>query len=868
MGFGNFKVSLWALLIMICVHYGSSKAAQIEKKSATLLYQSLDKFLANPNPDALSNLTSFTYDLQKQLNTKDDHLAWVITLCNLAYYHNQYQHKNTAISLYETAWAAFNSHQLTNYDLIANCLQPLGNLYIQTGDLPKAETTILSYLHSAQEKQNNSAIIAGITNLSIVYHQKKQYEKAIRIIQEGLKIAPNNTSLLINLASNELSLKNYSNAKNIAEKVIELDASKVKAYTIMAAVYLSQDVHDKAIEYLKKAKAKMLNTTFLPRELAMIELEFVDILLQKNDYALANSRLKEVYSILLGTYDYNQNLPDDDVLLADRVLLNALDAQGAIYTALRQNNAALLAYEKAFKVHDLINQHYLLQDSQLLSHGQNRIRTENYIAIAYELYQSTSDKKYIDKAFWAVERTKSPIVTKSLYDKKRLLQIENDSLVIRYKTLQNSLAVLSVKLFKEKSKGNAARVAIIQNLLDERQKTSIALKKTYALLEQKYPELNAKQPIATVEEIQQEVQKLQTTLLEYFYGTSHIYLFTISSNNIIFEKVAEVTAAELIIKSYISFFNTTDRINNDISAFTKAAYELYTVLNLPKQTEKLLIIPDDILYFVPFEALLTQKTNTLQYSKMPFLLRSTMLSYEISASKYVDQRKGVLQKPSVLGVFPVFKGSSNELSYSELEQKAIQQQLDGMFLNQKEATFSTFKEHANTYTILHLSTHATAGSYQEPANISFFDQDIPIDRLYGMNLRANLVVLSACETGIGKRVKGEGPLSVGRAFQYAGIENVLFSLWKVNDESTYTLMDYFYEHFTDHGKPDLALHQAKLDYINDSTILNQKKSPYHWASFVYYGKQQKIIETTNFLHYIFITLLLLIILGIISKLRT
>jgi CHAT domain-containing protein len=97
------------------------------------------------------------------------------------------------------------------------------------------------------------------------------------------------------------------------------------------------------------------------------------------------------------------------------------------------------------------------------------------------------------------------------------------------------------------------------------------------------------------------------------------------------------------------------------------------------------------------------------------------------------------------------------------------------------------------------------------------------------------IILSACETGIGKLQKGEGAISVARGFQYAGATSVLFSLWKVNDQSTASVMSRFYESYKSSESVFESNHLAKLSYLKDNTIPNVKKSPYYWNGFAYYG---------------------------------
>ncbi|MFM9826956.1 CHAT domain-containing protein, partial [Flavobacterium sp.] len=173
------------------------------------------------------------------------------------------------------------------------------------------------------------------------------------------------------------------------------------------------------------------------------------------------------------------------------------------------------------------------------------------------------------------------------------------------------------------------------------------------------------------------------------------------------------------------------------------------------------------------------------------------------------------------------------------------------FFDNKTATIDNFKMNAADYSILHLSTHATAGDTETPARIQFFDREILYSELYNLKINPDLVVLSACETGIGKLYKSEGAMSIARGFQFAGAQNILFSLWKVNDFTTATFMNYFYTNIKKGESYFEANANAKLNFLKDTKISNTKKSPYYWSAFVYNGGIERLEQTTNYSIYIF-----------------
>jgi CHAT domain-containing protein len=105
-----------------------------------------------------------------------------------------------------------------------------------------------------------------------------------------------------------------------------------------------------------------------------------------------------------------------------------------------------------------------------------------------------------------------------------------------------------------------------------------------------------------------------------------------------------------------------------------------------------------------------------------------------------------------------------------------------------------------------------------------------------LKLNADLVTLSACSTGLGKLVNGEGILGLTRAFFYAGARNVTVSLWNVNDSATATLMKVYYQNLNRGLANSAALRQAKLALLRGKDAA--WRHPYFWAAFVLVGEGQ------------------------------
>ncbi len=158
------------------------------------------------------------------------------------------------------------------------------------------------------------------------------------------------------------------------------------------------------------------------------------------------------------------------------------------------------------------------------------------------------------------------------------------------------------------------------------------------------------------------------------------------------------------------------------------------------------------------------------------------------------------------------------------------------FINEK-ATKETFLKNLGQASIIHLATHADAQDSITPW-IAFYNEKLLLEELYFTKNNANLVFLSGCNTTIGKQEVGEGIISLARGFFYSGSQSVISSLWSIGDRSTSEIVESFYENLDNGQTKSMALHNAKLSYINNHT--GSYISPHYWASFILLGEDDTV----------------------------
>ena len=792
------------------------------------IYKAAEIFISNENDVSIKQLTEKETLFKNQAATKEEQLALVFLQCNKAYYLNKSGRLQDAILTYEEASKRFFNHNLSSlsdFDIIESCLKPLGNLYTKTGDYTNAISTINQYIFLARKNNNEPQQISGIINLAVLYQTIGKYEMALKVTEKYID-KPNVSD------SQRQKLKTIHLDSQIALGLVadHEDASNNLNDRARFKIELDKGNYALALAYFKKAKALLLKDPQISaREVAKAYFQKAQLHFLLKDPKAALGNLQKALKILLPNFN-NNGLPNKEALYAENTFIDIFD----LYANLQTNsNKALKCLDLSFYVSGLLQNHWTSQENKLQNQAADRIRSESCIDILYKEFNLTQDNTCIIKAFQYAENNKA-LVLKELSHKKTLLQrFPNDSLLIKeFNLLKEQEHITSLLVKEQLGNSHASKINTLSRSLSA---ISIKLKSLHEAISKKHPTTTNNYNVS-LNKLQQQLKKDQALLVEYFYGQNSIYQFVISNNNITLNAIPLTNDTKQRIVDFIHLFDDAHKINNNINAFTHQAFNMFRLLKFQSvpNNKNCTVIPDGLLNFIPFEALLTAKTNTTSFPKMPFVVKTHAIAYNSSALFYLKNIE-TNKNYQLLGFFPVFKNKAQTLTYSINEAKAIKEEMDATLFMNSKASKSNFIKNAKNYGILHLSTHASSGDFVSPANISFYDDTLSLNELYGLDLKFNLVVLSACETGIGKLYKGEGAMSMARGFQYAGVKNLLFSLWQINDLSTSQIMQSFYKSYNNNHSAFMANHYSKIKYLENKSITNAKKSPYYWSAFVYYG---------------------------------
>ncbi len=466
---------------------------------------------------------------------------------------------------------------------------------------------------------------------------------------------------------------------------------------------------------------------------------------------------------------------------------------------------------------------------------------EKAVSCAFELWADTRDDVWRDRAFALSEQSKSIILLQYIHD-----------------TRSREFAGIPSQVTSEERRFKEKLRHIEKSIGDtgDEDTTVVKLKEAYFRLRASYDSLVKK--IETdfpayyalkYKNPETDIAKLQALLdpgeaiLEYLVGDRDVYFFLITKNDVIASGTENEGTLDTIATNIRSSMLSMDQEKFAINSraffdnFFYSADQALRSANIHSVT----IIPDGSISYIPFEGLLDNDNK--------YLIHNYTFHYQYSAglmSTYADVAHGN-SNADFIGFAPTFDGSNQlaSLDFTTKEVDAINDLLGGKSYTGDAATESNFKKLVGEYGIVHVATHAVMDDKDaDHSRLHFAAADSLDDgrlhawELFGMNIPASLVTLSACNTGDGRLHKGEGVMSLSRAFAYAGCPSIVTSLWQAQDQSTAMLMRSFYEFLSDGMNKAEALRQAKLKYLAEADKV--KSMPFFWAGFVLVGDDQPL----------------------------
>jgi CHAT domain-containing protein/tetratricopeptide (TPR) repeat protein len=772
-----------------------------------------------------------------------------------------------------------------------SALNNIGKLYNDAGDFQKALDYYLQALPLFADSPDRRAIT--LNNIGVAYNGLGEPERALDYFQQSVIIlrtgadrsAESYTLSNIGFAYDRLqkfseALNYYSQARTIQQKTGNR-AQEAETLDLTGVAYSQLGQPDKALEFHQQALEIQRATQNIRREaISLLNIGHVYNLLDQPEKAI--EQLDKSLSIFRNIGDLNNAA----ATLESRARAERL--RGDLLTS-RKNIEESLSLIETVRARSGSQQ---LRASYLASREK---AYEFYVDLLMQLDAKDPGKGYGAEALKASERSRARSFTELLNEAHvDLHEGVSADLIKREREISqllNAKAQREIQLTARK--GSQQEIETLHKeislLEDEYQQLQASIRKASPA----YAALTQPQPL-DLTEIQKQLDR-DTLLLEYSLGDDHSYMWLVARDSFktyelpkrsdiqtIAKQVYDSLTARSVLKSLETPVQRQKRIADADNQFQQAVTQLSKMILQPAKTDlgkkRLAIIADGVLQYVPF-AVLTDPT-----SAGPLVLQHELISLP-SASTLAIQRKNLAnRKPAQRTVAviadPVFATDDPRFAKKvDLRQQKTQEAADTRLLehladtgqltirrlpftrqeadqilavapngsNLKAVDFRAnrslaMSDELSNFRYVHFATHGYLDSSRPDLSaivLSLVDQNgnpqdgfLRSHDIFKLKLPAELVVLSACETGLGKDVKGEGLIGLTRGFMYAGARRVIVSLWNVNDKATASLMEQVYTGMLKtHKTPAASLRAAQVEMLRQK----QWQSPYYWAAFVIQG---------------------------------
>ena len=545
-------------------------------------------------------------------------------------------------------------------------------------------------------------------------------------------------------------------------------------------------------------------------------------------------------------------------------LFEALLAKAGCFALLygadhKQENfvAAKETYESSFALADYIKKSIDNDEARLFIADKVFIGYSKAVDFIMQQYERNIDKELPELALRWISKSRATSLAISLKENsiKQFAGLP-DSLLQKEKNLKINISRLKLQL--RQVTDSAAENEILGNINNAEFQLNEVIngyKKFPGYYRQKFAADSIDIP-----NIQQNILDNNSCIICYFKGERSMMSFVIKKSSITYKPLQYDSLLDKQLISFVETLTQNKSGQNNNAAASKYIYDRL-IAPLAKDLEgitSLIIIPDQQLIGIPFEALQMQDDKflvekyavTYQYA-LPFVLLN---------SKAINIKNALAIAPfanSNSSSFATLHSSLDEISGFEKQSQLVNE----------TATRNNFLQRVSNASVIHLATHA-AVNFEEPENsyIAFYPVSnndsaykLYAHELYNLSLpNAQLVFLSACETGTGKVSESEGALSLSRAFAYAGCENIVTSLWKAEDKSTAYISTKFYNYLDKGYTYANALQQAKKDLLADASM-SQFHAPQYWSHLIFIGDVQR--SKSSYILWIVLGSALLVIVG-------
>ena len=631
------------------------------------------------------------------------------------------------------------------------------------------------------------------------------------------------------MALNYYHLEKYSLAEEYAKKAligVRAPIAQSLASQILGHISIQKENYRESSSYYRKAIVNLLEQPEINNDLIAIQklylanAEFLD-----GKYKEAIAGINEVVEPT-HEFKWRSHLLKGDIVLAENRLDEAVQQFSQSIEEIEFSRAKLSSH--GFKVNFMNDKQVPYQkiiatlerigDSQRAFYYAEKAKARAFV----DLIAASKDFAYRKNAGLKKLSTEEKRLRKKLIDLQN--RLDNEKKMFKERGVNKE-----TKLKLEKARG------ALQNFY-----TTNATQNDY------FASLNTVDTLAMQDAIKLIPEGV--SLVEYYYSPDHLYVWVLDNKRHFFLK-KDVKSSELVnltneyrnlvfegrnIRSIKIAKKDTQGLADNKKRFRQVNYALQSILlnNVFDHihTPKVYIVPHGILHYLPFQSLIYQSHYLIEKYQIGYMPSATALKYVLAKRKEKSANLLALGNPEL-------NIAQMQLPFAEKEVRSLKAIYPAAkVLTGKDASESNFKSQAGAHDILHVASHGEFNSDTPLLSCLRLsagngeDGRLETREIFGLNLDAYLVTLSACDTAIGKLTKGDDVVGLTRAFIFAGTPSILGTIWSVNDESTSIFMNHFYENLKEMDKLK-SLQQAQIAMIQSEKY----RHPYHWAGFQLIG---------------------------------
>jgi CHAT domain-containing protein len=728
-------------------------------------------------------------------------------------------------------------------------------------------------------------------DIGIIYYETGEFNTALKYLEKSKEAKskyklPETAFVDLNIAKTYMKLSRYNEAERFFRESSDLLIKEFgKNYYRLPEVYFdygqflyNSGRQDESLEILNKALSICLKSYGIKHSLTSYSYKLIgDYYKKQSDF---NAALKYYQNSLISVVNdfNNQDIfinPSIDSSRFDIRLLDDLKSKAEALELLSGQqekkdiktvtlNKSLETIELALKVIERIRNNYTSEESRIYIAENEKDTWFTAVHVASELYTLTGDKSFLQKMYSFVGRAKAAVLRNEISEND-LLQSSSvpDSLIEEQNILKGNIAAYNKHLFEEtqKIKPDSSKISMWKDALFDMNRRRNRVTDEINRQVPQYQNLLLKTEPLPLSDIQKKLER-DETVIDYMLsnnnsaGNRKLYTFVITSKKIEFAETSLDSAfnrnAEIIRKGDDPSSherNGTDVFKNYTCALNYMYESLFKPVENLAEGKRIIIIPDEEIAWLPFDALLKELPQRDQddYEALQYLVYDYSFTYAFSSSliflSYARLKKG----EEVLAFSPDYgNGSFNgaytgKLKGTEDEIGSIYKWFRGRRFTGNQSTETNFRNALNNTAIFHLAMHSISDTLNSKYSFLLFDaknDNINDGKLYNyeislMSITSPMVVLSACNSGTGTLYHGEGLMSLARSFILAGASSVVKTSWEVNDEVSARIISGFY-HYLSRGYPkDVAMNRAKIEFIRKNPPFCS--NPFYWATYEVVG---------------------------------